>query len=182
MSDKREILDLDELKKTAERQQEEHYDWKFANGRRYASSQLGHYYMPNDGPEIQRLNEQHWIFTEAKGGVICSAPIKASKDLKIMDLGCGSGVWCLQMAEDFPQASVVGADVSPIQPKNKPANIEWKVLDIEGEWPFPENSFDLIHLSLVHGCVQNWPATLSKIVRYDCQRVIDVFCSRSSDI
>lgn len=59
MADQRDVVDLQELKDEVEAQQKEQYDWTFANGRRYASSQLGHYYMPNDEPEIQRLNQQH---------------------------------------------------------------------------------------------------------------------------
>lgn len=116
--------------------------------------------MPNDAPEIQRLNDQHLLLTLAKDGALHHAPIKPSPErpLKVLDVGCGSGIWCLQIAEKYRDGvMVVGMDVSAgIQPKNKPANVEWIEADMEQPWPFPEQYFDFIHLSLVHGCVADW--------------------------
>lgn len=126
--------------------------------------------MPNDTPEIHRLNEQYIVLTLAKDGAIFNAPLpepnspKAST-LKILDLACGSGIWCLQVSEQYPDATIVGMDISPIQPKNKPANVEWILHDMEQEWPFACNYFDFVHLSLVHGCVADWEEMMAKIVR-----------------
>ena len=156
-------------RKEVESQQGLSYTWTYENGRRYASTDLGNYYMPNDEPEIQRLNQQHWILTQVKGGALHKAPMPTPKDgqqLKILDVGCGSGIWCIQMAEDYPDAKIVGMDVSPIQPKNKPEHVEWVLLDMEKEWPFPDDEFDLVHLSLVHGCVSDWDAMMAKMARY----------------
>ena len=146
----------------------EDYNWSYANGRRYASTELGHYYMPNDEPEIHRLNDQHRNLTQVKGGKLHNAPIQDLKvdQLRILDIGCGSGIWCIQMAEDYPHAKITGMDVSPIQPENKPENVDWAVGDMEKGWPFADDEFDLVHLSLVHGCVTNWDAMMKKIVKY----------------
>lgn len=141
------------------------YTFSYQNGRRYASTDVGHYYMPNDAPEIHRLNEQHFVLTTAKGGNLHKAPVPRKDGLKILDVGTGSGIWCLQMAEDYPDALMVGMDVSPIQPKSKPANVEWIVHDMEQDWPFAEEYFDFVHLSLVHGCVVEWGQMMRQIVR-----------------
>lgn len=137
--------------------------------------------MPNDEPEIQRLNEQHWILTQVKGGSLHFAPLPPAAEKpspRILDMGCGSGIWCVEMAEEYPSAMIIGMDISPIQPTQKPANVEWITQDMESSssssseeeaaaaWPFPENYFDLIRLSLVHGCVQNWNTFMSKLVRH----------------
>lgn len=148
-----------------EAEKDQAYEWNYQNGRRYASSELGHYYMPNDEPEIQRLNEQHWTLTQVKGGLLHHAPISKASGMKILDVGCGSGTWCLDMAEDYPKAQISGMDISPIQPQKKPANVEWFTQDLEQEWPFPEEYFDFIHLSLVHGCVSDWGQTMAKMVK-----------------
>lgn len=139
------------------------YNFTYENGRRYASTELGHYYMPNDEPEIQRLNQQHWMLTVVKEGRLHNAPLP-DRPLKILDVGCGSGIWAIQMAEEYPSALITGMDISPIQPAKKPANVDWIVHDMEKDWPVPEDYFDFIHLSLVHGCVADWRSMMNKIV------------------
>ncbi|KAK5129101.1 hypothetical protein LTR08_003921 [Meristemomyces frigidus] len=143
------------------------YTFTFQHNRRYASQ--GHYYMPNDPPEIHRLNDQHYILTATKAGALHNAPLPppaSNPALKILDVGCGSGIWCVQMAELYPAALVVGMDVSPIQPEAKPARVQWVVHDMELAWPFAGDYFDFIHLSLVHGCVADWDAMMRKIVSH----------------
>ena len=52
----------------------------------------------------------------------------------------------LSVAEAFPSANVIGVDLSPIQPSFAPPNVEWKVDDIELEWPPLYSDADLIYL------------------------------------
>lgn len=44
------------------------------------------------------------------------APIGESPQ-RILDLGTGTGIWALDMADMFPSAEVIGVDIAPIQPK-----------------------------------------------------------------
>ncbi|CAI7678900.1 unnamed protein product [Penicillium pancosmium] len=50
-------------------------------------------------------------------------------------------------------ASIVGNDISAIQPNWVPPNVEFVVEDFESEWIYEPSSFDFIHAS----CVSDWP-------------------------
>jgi metalloendopeptidase OMA1, mitochondrial len=136
-------------------------------GRRYAAA--GHYWIPNDTPELRRLNEQHAILKAVKNDKIHLAPFLPSlhSPAKILDIGCGSGIWCLEIASLYgDEVDVIGMDLTTIQPEERPANVRWVVHDMEVEpWPFPEQHFDFIHVSLVHGCIADWEKMMARIVR-----------------
>ena len=36
--------------------------------------------------------------------------------LRILDVGTGTGIWALQMGDRHPESTVIGTDLSPIQP------------------------------------------------------------------
>lgn len=42
------------------------------------------------------------------------APLANPK--RILDIGTGTGIWAIEMAEQYPDAQVIGIDLSPIQP------------------------------------------------------------------
>lgn len=65
-----------------------------------------------------------------------------------MDLGTGSGVWCNDVANEFPFiAEVIGIDISPVQPNNVFSEMEFIVMkfpeDLKDE--FDTGSLDLVH-------------------------------------
>lgn len=35
---------------------------------------------------------------------------------QILDLGTGTGIWAMDIADQFPSAQVLGIDIAPIQP------------------------------------------------------------------
>lgn len=149
-------------------QKPKNYSWNYQYGRRYASEELGSYFLPNDDREIERLNEQDWTFTKAKDGKLFNAPIEPStRGFRILDVGCGSGIWCMQMAERFPNSHVVGMDISPIQPKEKPSNVEWLLQNAESEWPFQKAHFDFVRLSLLNGSFQDFGSIMEIVVQYE---------------
>jgi hypothetical protein len=51
----------------------------------------------------------------------------------------------------FPQAQVIGNDISSIQPNWVAPNVEFIVEDFEQEWHYEPNSFDFIHARLLAG-------------------------------
>ncbi|KAJ2978750.1 hypothetical protein NUW58_g7396 [Xylaria curta] len=133
----------------------------FQNGRRYHMFRHGRYPIPNDEHEQNREDLLHAMMLEATDGRRFFAPI-SENPLRILDLGTGTGIWAIEMADRYPSAEVLGLDLSPIQPpstvdlsmRNKfadfrfggiPANCKFLIDDVEDTW---ENGpdWDFVHL------------------------------------
>ena len=65
-------------------------------------------------------------------GALHRAPIV--DPMEIVDIGTGTGFWCIDMAEEYPSAQVLGIDLSPVQPDWVPPNCRFEVDDFELEW------------------------------------------------
>jgi SAM-dependent methyltransferase len=83
---------------------------------------------------------------------------------EVLDVGTGTGNWAidfgiclciisnivlklLNIGDDNPQASVIGTDLSPIQPIFVPPNVRFQLSDMEEPWNFREK-FDFIHVRM----------------------------------
>jgi methylase of polypeptide subunit release factors len=69
--------------------------------------------------EQDRLDMTHHLHTLALDGKLHTAPIdKPDKSVqRILDVGTGTGIWAVEMAQLYPSAVVTGTDISPIQPR-----------------------------------------------------------------
>ena len=135
------------------------YDWR--HGRRYHGYQSGKYSFPNDDTEQDRLNLIHHVFYLLLEERLFLAPIRP-EGLRILDLGTGTGIWSVEMADLFPSAEVVGNDLSPIQPQWAPPNVKFYVDDVEADWAEPIQ-YDFIHCRYMAGSIKNWPRLVSQI-------------------
>ena len=70
--------------------------------------------MPNDESELDRLDLSHQMFKIIMSDKLFLAPI--SKPGKILDIGTGTGIWAIEMGDDFPDSEILGTDLSPTQP------------------------------------------------------------------
>lgn len=61
-----------------------------------------------------------------------------------MDVGTGSGLWCVEVAQEFPGAKVVGTDLSPIQPTDIPDNCEFIMESLLDGLSFDTGSVDYL--------------------------------------
>lgn len=55
----------------------------------------------------------------------------------------------------YPNATVIGTDLSPIQPNWVPSNVKFEIDDCCDEWLY-QQPFDLIHIRGLYGSVGNW--------------------------
>ena len=127
------------------------------NGRMYHGYRKGMYMMPCDEEEQDRLDIFHKLFTVARvsdGLIYAPHPSNA----RILDLGCGTGIWSIEVANKYPESFVVGVDLAPIQPANHPKNCDfYSPFDFESPWALGEDSWDLIHMQMGSGSVASWP-------------------------
>ncbi|MBV9614447.1 MAG: class I SAM-dependent methyltransferase, partial [Ktedonobacteraceae bacterium] len=66
------------------------------------------YLLPKDEQEYHRLGYQHFLLRQVLADH-CFAPIDAllRKGGKVLDVGCGTGIWGREIARAYPQAHVI---------------------------------------------------------------------------
>ncbi|KLU83061.1 hypothetical protein MAPG_02128 [Magnaporthiopsis poae ATCC 64411] len=98
----------------------------------------------------ERLDEQHDITTKILGFLIHpNIPTTASPTLKVADIGCGTGVWLLDVAKTLPPTcQLVGYDKSASAlpaPQTVPANVSFKIHDMMQPFPASElGTYDIV--------------------------------------
>lgn len=139
--------------------------YRYENGRRYHSQSVtdSNYFLPNDEAENDRLDLNHHVMTLIQKGKLHGAPIENPQ--KILDIGTGTGIWAIEIADQYPMAHVVGNDLSPIQPRWVPPNLTFEVDDVEKEWTHKPGSFDFIYCRYMLGSIKDWPKLIGQAFR-----------------
>ena len=141
-------------------------DYRKEYGRTYHRYKEGSYPFPNDAPELDRLDEQHEIFIKLLlGGKLHMAPLEAPR--MVWDIGTGTGIWPIDMGDLYRDAQVIGTDLSPVQHSEVPPNVIFEIEDCsEDEWLRPEDSFDLIHVSMMIGALKSYRKLVKTSYQY----------------
>jgi SAM-dependent methyltransferase len=128
------------------------------NGRTYHAYKDGKYPLPNDEPEMDRLDLQHHLFTSLTfDGKLFTCPLAQKKEIhNVLDVGTGTGIWAIDFGDEYPEAQVLGVDLSPIQPLFVSPNVKFEIDDLEEPWTFTYK-FDFIYSRMMTASFKNWP-------------------------
>lgn len=109
----------------------------------------------------KKSNVQHHEWRDAENSAAYLLPVlqtmvKEKPLLKLLDVGAGSGTITTSLAVYMPQGTVVGVDISEEILKSAAThareagvgNITFRTGNIY-ELPFPDNSFDVVHASMI---------------------------------
>ena len=106
-------------------------NYRFEHGRRYHSYKAGSYLWPNDDQALDQMDIEHHL----QGLMLEKLHLSPLNDpIEVLDLGTGTGIWAIDMADSYPAATVTGIDLSPTQPHWVPANVRFEVDDFNDEW------------------------------------------------
>ncbi|KAG0308612.1 hypothetical protein BGZ97_013319 [Linnemannia gamsii] len=109
----------------------------------------------------------HFILRYAIQGNFKS-PLDKSKVRTILDVGCGPGTWTMEMANEFPDATVTGIDLSSVFPSAIiPGNCRFLQHNILEPLPFPDNHFDFVYQRLLISglTVEGWAKVIKEFER-----------------
>ncbi|HET8912224.1 MAG TPA: methyltransferase domain-containing protein [Ktedonobacteraceae bacterium] len=129
------------------------------------------YILPKDIQENQRLDLQHHLLKITLGSNY-AAPLQADIST-ILDVGCGTGRWGLDMAEECPQAEVTGLDLELAAPDeqasdaSQPDNYIFVQGNVLEGLPFEGGLFDFVHQRLLVTGIptQQWPKDIQELIR-----------------
>ena len=132
------------------------------------------YALPRDLEEMNRLDFQHYLIRYALKHNY-GAPI--TQPLSILDVGTGTGRWAREMAHLFPQANVVGLDIThppaddaaatAAGAKIIPNNYVFVAGNVLEGLPFVDGSFDFVHMRLLVAGIPHdrWPKVIQELAR-----------------
>jgi SAM-dependent methyltransferase len=134
-------------------------NYKFEHGRRYHSYSEGSYFAPNDTRANSSLEIFHHVHRLLLDGALFLSPVAetlSTPPARVLDLGTGTGCWAIEVAEEFPNAQVLGNDLSPIQPNWVPGNCGFEVDDFTKPWLHARRHFDFVFARCLAGTVNDW--------------------------
>lgn len=137
------------------------FNYPVEYGRRYHAYQHGRYSRPNDELEMDRLLIIHNMVTLATGALFLAPVDMHAAPQRILDIGTGNGVWAVEIADAYPNAFVLGNDLSANMPNFVPPNVKFEVDDVESEWVY-DQPFTFIFSRYMAASILDWPLLVQR--------------------
>ncbi|CAM1510881.1 Fc.00g083940.m01.CDS01 [Cosmosporella sp. VM-42] len=147
--------DVDSLRESTASITSSILEYRNINGRAYQSSKTTEYWAPTDEKHIEGNDVAHQYTLMLMDDKLFMAPIGENPQ-KILDIGTGTGIWAIDMADEFPSAEVLGTDISAVQPSWVPPNCVFQIDDAQLDWTFKKDYYDFIHIRYLYGGIDNW--------------------------
>ncbi|KAF0556274.1 S-adenosyl-L-methionine-dependent methyltransferase [Gigaspora margarita] len=145
---------------------------QYIGDRKYCKSGIEdvNYVYPVDDDEVDRCQMQHFLMKHIWEGNF-SAPVEellSSYDTKILDIGCGSGAWILEMATEYPRPQFVGIDIVPLYPSEiHPTNVKFRQANVLTGLPFEDETFDFVYMRFMTFAftINDWERAIKEALR-----------------
>ncbi|KAL9109189.1 MAG: hypothetical protein Q9227_006114 [Pyrenula ochraceoflavens] len=120
----------------------------YENGRRYLKWEGEALLFPDDEIAQDGLDLQNHLF-KAVLGTLHLSPVYLRT---VLESGSGTGIWSMEMGDEYPEAKVRGLDVDKIAPQWVPPNVTFMIADVRDEY-FGSIRYD-------------WPSYVKSTVRH----------------
>jgi len=144
------------------------------NGREYYANWANTYPYPCDDVENDRLDCQHHAWYHiALGGRYHLATLRNVPGLRILDVGYGTGIWAMDVKNEYPNAIITAIDIGDAQPamNREGQPVDYGVDFRSGvdftldDWGLQDGTFDFIHCAMLCGSVPDWQIFVSRVTR-----------------
>lgn len=109
------------------------------------------------------LQHQVWLLT--LDGHLHKSPLPTQLKA-ILDIGTGNGTWAIAMAQAWPNATVIGTDLTPPHGQDvgklRLANLRFQKDNADEDWDLRPKQFDFIHGRMLASGIHDWPGLLEK--------------------
>ncbi|KAG8972899.1 hypothetical protein FRC05_009453 [Tulasnella sp. 425] len=123
--------------------------------------------------ERDRLDFQHTALSIALGSLYAAPDLVKARLASgtgpkpmVLDIGTGSGIWAESMAREFPEAEVIGVDLTLVpSDSNTPPNCKFEYRDANDGFADLAGQFDVVHARSVNAGIRDQDQFVRDVAR-----------------